>query len=70
MVGMVMRVEDVTQAPAMPIELGKNRRGIGRIDRGSEAGLRVVQQESVVVAEARKLRDFQLVHGGSRKRCA
>ncbi|HUF72167.1 MAG TPA: hypothetical protein VMR74_04635 [Gammaproteobacteria bacterium] len=54
----------------MPIELGKNRRGIGRIDRGSEAGLRVVQQESVVVAEARKLRDFQLVHGGSRKRCA
>jgi len=48
-IGVVMRVEDVREAPPRGVELRQDLVRVGRVDGGRGARLRVVQQIAVVV---------------------
>lgn len=68
----MVRIEDLRQAPGTTVELGDDFGGIRRIDSGGRAGLEIVQQETVVATETRKLRDFEIVretNADGRRRC-
>ena len=61
-VRVVVRVEDVREAPAPALELAVDDPGVGRVDGGGEAGQALVDQEPVVVRQAGELVDLQQGH--------
>jgi hypothetical protein len=63
-ISMVMRVEDVSEPPAKAGELPLDFRRIGRIDRGGEAGLLVMQEQAIIVRTADELMESEMNHEG------
>ncbi len=62
MVSVMVGIENMRQAPAATVERSVDCLGIGRIDRRGQPGCGIVQQEAVIVAEARKLDDLKVGH--------
>ena len=58
-----MRIEDMAQSPAAAVELARDLVGVGRVDGGRESRRRIVQQKTIVVAEAGKLHDLEHAAG-------
>ena len=52
MIGVVMRHQNIGEAPAFLGERGIDRAGLGRIDRRRRPGRGVVQQDAVIVFQA------------------
>ena len=61
-IGMMMGIEDMRQTPPPALQRHHDGFGLGRIDRSSHAGIRVVNQVNVIVAQGGYLQDL---HGGS-----
>ena len=64
-VGVVVGVEDVREAPALALEFAVDGVWIGRVDRCGQAGQALVDQEPVVVRQAGELVDLEQRHGQS-----
>ena len=52
MVAMMMRDQDVGQAPALPLQRLDDGAGFRRVDRGGRLGRRVVDQIAEIIGEA------------------
>ena len=61
-VGMVVRVEDVREAPAGLHERHKHGTGLRGIDRAAGGGLGIAQQVDVIVPQRLQLADLELSH--------
>ena len=65
MIVMVMRVPNLRQLPAAPVQHGQNGCRLGRINAGRFAACCVMHEIAVIIAEAGKLCDFDCRHGVS-----
>src|SRR5262245_19678614 len=63
MIGMMMRRQNMREAPAFLRQRAGDRSCLGRVDRRRQIGGGVVNEHAIIVAEAGKLLNLELSHG-------